>query len=51
MEEAQLHLFLTFVLDGGEFLTARPGRYPENEPRYPLLWRPGRAQSQAGRRV
>ena len=47
--EVQLHSFLTYVLDGGEGLTLSRGRYSGKEPRYPLNWWPGRAQSWAGR--
>jgi hypothetical protein len=48
--EVQIHVFLTSVLDGGEWLASHPDRFaPAKQPRYPLdrtLYGP---QSRSGR--
>jgi rRNA maturation protein Nop10 len=42
-------LSLTSVLDGGEWLTPRPGRFTPGKTRYPLYRRLGGQQSRSGR--
>jgi hypothetical protein len=44
--EVQLHVFLTSALDGGEWLTSRPGRFTlgVRAPQYPVDMRLGGLQ-------
>ena len=43
-EEVQLHSFLILALDGGEWLTSRPGHVPS----FPFNRRLGKPQNQSG---
>jgi hypothetical protein len=48
--EVYVHVSLTSALDGGEWLTSRPGRFiPGKEPLYPWNRRLGEPQSRSGR--